>query len=757
MTGPGAYGPLLRAHRRAAGLTLEELAEASGVSVRGIGDMERGRSRGPQRRTVVALAEALRLPPAERAALLEAAKAGRLRAAGAWSAASQCELPRSVADFTGREAELDQLRALLGGPAEAGAATVALLSGPAGLGKTALAVHAAHALGRRFPDGAYFVDLRGMDPEPLPSATALSWLARALGTPEGAVPRDPQDRAGHYRALLQRRSALIVLDNAADEARVRPLLPSGGRSLTLVTSRRLLAGLEGVRRLHLGSLSPAEATGLLRAILDRTGQGPPDPSDPSDPSDSAVEEVARLCGHLPLALRIAGNRLLSRPGWTARDLADRLRQEESRLDQLVAGDLRVAAAFGLSYGQLSGPARQVFRRLALVPGADFAAPLASVLAGADPAAAEDALDELAELGLLETASGGRYRLHDLVRLFARDRLTAEDTAAERDEAADRMRDWLLDVAVEAGRLFDPDHEPPPPDRSRAMPPASPGEAIDWLQVEADNWLPALRSADAARMVEVAGAMHWFSDHWPHWGRWEEIFGLSSAAAADLGDPAEEARQLNHLAWAQCLRSDPVTGLTTADRALELATAAGDRTQQAWAHFYRAQASLLLGRFEDLDAAARVSAELFLAEGDLLGHLVALRYVADGDRFLDRPAAALDVLTRILALLDSEGIPPAAAEALRPNITVRLGSVLQSLDRLADAADCFRRAVPQLHEQGLPVGGARAEQKLAEVELRMGRTEDAAASYGRAAEAFAAAGAEPEADRARALAASLLAS
>lgn len=429
MTGPDAFGPLLRACRRTARLTLEELAEASGLSARAISDMERGRSLGPQARSVLAIAEALRLSGTERARLLAAAKAGRLGAAGAWSAAGHGELPRSVADFTGRGAELDRISALLGRPAGAGAATVVLVSGPPGVGKTGLAVHAAHGLGRQFPDGAFFVDLRGLDSQPLASSTALSRLARALGTSEAAVPPDRRDRAGHYRALLQNKRALIVLDNAVDEAQVRPLLPAGGRSLTLITSRRLLSGLEGVRRLHLGPLSPADASGLLRAILDRTG---------ADLPDLAVADVARLCGHLPLALRIAGDRLLGGPDRTAADLADRLRPEEHRLDQLVAGDQSVAAAFGLSYRQLSGPAQRAFRRLALVPGADFAAPLAAVLAGTDPADAEDALDELVELGLLETAPGSRYRFHDLVRLFARERLAAEEPVADRDAAAARM-------------------------------------------------------------------------------------------------------------------------------------------------------------------------------------------------------------------------------------------------------------------------------------------------------------------------------
>jgi transcriptional regulator with XRE-family HTH domain/tetratricopeptide (TPR) repeat protein len=747
MTGPGAFGPLLRAHRRIARLTLEELAEASGVSVRGISDMERGRSSGPQRRTVVALADALRLPAADRAELLGAAKAGRPGAAGAPAAAGRCELPRSVTDFTGRGAELDELTALLGSPTGAGASTVALVSGPAGLGKTTLAVHAAHTLGRQFPDGTFYLDLRGMDPEPLPSATALTRLACALGTPEAAVPPDPQDRAGHYRTLLQRKRALVVLDDAADEAQVRPLLPAGGRSLTLVTSRRLLAGLEGVRRLHLGSLSPAEATGLLRAIL-----GPAVAA-----SDAEVEEVARLCGHLPLALRIAGNRLLSRPGWTARDLAGLLRREEHRLDQLVAGDLRVAAAFGLSYGQLSGPARQVFRRLALVPGADFAGPLAAVLAGTGPAGAEDALDELVELGLLETAPGGRYRFHDLVRLFARERLAAEEPPADRDAAADRMRDWLLDVAETAGRRFDPGHGAPPADGTGTAPPASLGAAIAWLQAEGDNWLAALRSAAAAgrsaRVVEVADAMEWFADRWAYWGHWVEVYRLSSAAAATLGDRVAEARQLNELSWAECVQGDPGAGLATAGRALELAVAAGDRAQQAWAHYYTAQISKELGQPGVVGVAARAAAALFAAVDHRVGHLLALQYVTDSDLDLGRTAAAIDGLREILVLLDDrDGIPADFADSVRPFTTVRLGSAYARLGRLADAADCHRRAAPQLREQGFPAVEARTEEQLAGILGTMGEHEEAAAAYGRAAAAYDAIGARSDADRVRALAA-----
>lgn len=739
------FGPLLRVHRQAARLTLEELAAASGVSARAISDMERGRSRGPQRRTVVALADALRLAPDEHAAVLAAAKIGRVRATAGSPPLGLCELPRSVPDFTGREGELDGISALAEGGAAAGAATVALVSGPAGLGKTSFAVHAGHLLAGGFPDGAFFVDLRGMDAEPLPSAVALGRLARALGTPAPALPSDSEERAGLYRSLLRDKRALIVLDNAADEAQVRPLLPNGGRSLTLVTSRRLLAGLEGVQRLEFGSLSEAEAAGLLHAIL-----GPDGAAD-----DAAMAEVARLCGCLPLALRIAGNRLLSRPGWTAGDLAARLRKAERRLDQLVAGDLRVAAAFGLSYDQLPGPARLAFRRLALVPGLDFAAPLVAALCATTPDEAEDTVDELAELALLEPAPGGRHRLHDLVRLFAGERLAEEEPPADRAAAAVRMEDWLLDGAVVAGRWHDPDAVPPSVDAAVGVPMASTKEATAWLRVEGDNWLAALRSAAAAdrpaRVVEVGEAMHWISDSWADWDRWTEVFTLSSAAAAALGDQGEEARQLNYLSWARLYRRDHETALELADRALALAESAGNLSQQAWAHYYACQAYTRLGSGLMAGDRARAAERLFAAVGDTVAQVLTLVQIADGERTLGRHAASIEQLQQVLVLLDdpASGVPPHIAGGQRAHIMARIGVSYEAIGDLTEAVHWLGEALPRMEMPGIQ---ARLEEQLAKVLLMMGDRDAAVAAYGRAADLHTELGAAQEADRLRAAAA-----
>ncbi|GGL12233.1 hypothetical protein Sme01_68830 [Sphaerisporangium melleum] len=432
VSAPPGFAEVLRRHRHAARLTLEQLAEASGVSARTLSDMERGRSAGPQHRTVTALAQALALGEDDRERLIGLAREGRLR--DHWARPSGlCEPPRSVDDFTGRAAELAWADDFVHARDTPGAAGVALITGAAGLGKTTFAVRAAHVLRSSFPDGVLFADLFGMSDRPLTAGDVLTHLLRALGVTERRMPRDTPDRASLYRSLLRQRRVLVVLDDAGSEEQVRPLLPGGGGSRVLVTSRRSLAGLEGVQRLGLGPLPPVEAAELLAGILAKRGAG--------DGGD-VIGELARFCGGLPLALRIVGNRLVSRPGWRAGDFVHRLADEERRLDQLRAGDLTIATAFGTSYDQLAAPARRVFRRLALVHGRDFDAPLAAMLGGLPAGDAWDALDELVDLGLLEDAGSGRYRFHELVRLFARDRLHEEEPPADREELTQAMTSWL---------------------------------------------------------------------------------------------------------------------------------------------------------------------------------------------------------------------------------------------------------------------------------------------------------------------------
>ncbi|RSM93700.1 transcriptional regulator [Nonomuraea sp. WAC 01424] len=722
MTEEVSFSALLRAHRQAADLTIEGLSHASGVSVRAIGDMERGVSRGPQGRTGPALAEVLRLSPEDHDALLAAARAGRPRSAPA--TAGSCELPRGVGDFTGRELELGVLRELaVRHIGDDGPAVTATVWGTAGMGKTALAVHAAGSLADLFPDGRFFLDLRGMDATPLDSGSGLAQLLKALGVPDRRIPADERERAGHYRALLNERRCLIVLDNAASESQVRPLLPGGGPSMILITSRRPLAGLEGVHQVPLTQLADTEAATLLRAIVGEAR---------SVAEPDAVDELVRLCGNLPLAMRIAGNRLQSRPGWTIKQLSGRLSDEERRLDNLAAGDLYVAAAFALSYEQLTPTARLTFRRLALSAAPDFGIPLTAVLMQLDLDDAEDTLEELVDLGLLTSPYAGRYRFHDLVRLYARAQLEKEEPAEDRLGARRRMESWLLEVAVVAGRWFEPEYGAPPPDWRSLVALDSRQEASGWLHAESTAWLEALRSAvkrgEHAMVVEVAGSMDWFSSLWIRWGHWREVFELSTGAARDLGDRVKEAVHLTHLSWAlsQC-EGRMQEGEATALRALELALEVGDIRQQGLALLHaswtiRADPANLE---RELDYARR-AADLLLQAGDLEGypdartaHIGALRRAGQAGEAVEHGLALLATLRD-----PAYGGSPAITSYALGATLGHLGTSYLALQRWEEAAEAYRQALPELSVHPLPSALGLTQRRLGTALRHLGRIEEA---------------------------------
>ncbi|MFF0414791.1 ATP-binding protein [Kitasatospora sp. NPDC004745] len=732
---PQALGPLLRAHRHAATLTLEELSERSGVSARAIGDMERGHSRGPQPRTVDALATALGLPPDDAAALLAAARSGRRRQPAV--TARPCELPPAVPDFTGRATETDWLARTTTDPR---AHRVSIVSGAPGLGKTALVLHAGRALGERFADGCLFLDLRGLDTDPVPPHDALASLLRALGVRERDLPVDTAERQTLYRGLLRERDALVVLDNAAHEGQLRALLPGPGRGTVWVTSRRSLTGIEHARRLVLEPLPAESATTLLGAILAQRDDHPARDDRPAGgghPADpAALARVADLCGHLPLALRIAGNRLLSRPAWDARDLADRLDDEDLRLHRLAAGDLRIRSAFRLSYEQLGEPERRLFRRLALVPGPDFDAAAGAVLTGLRPGPVEEMLDELLELGLLGTTAGDRMLFHDLLRLYARERLDEEEGAQERLAADTALHRWLLDTAAAAGQCFQPDG--PRPGSAFATPRA----AQLWLEAESANWLAALRRAAVEgrhpEVVRTAESMHWFSDRWTYWGHWPEVFGLSRTAARALGDTAAEATHTNYLAWAQlsCL-GRPREALATAGQAADLADRAGDTVQQAWARFYAASAANRLGDLDTAVRRARHSAELFAAAGDREGHPQALMALSAAQHRQGAEADSLATADTILGLLADPATAPGAAHIVdftTANALIGKGRALLGLDRPAEAEAAFTQARRVSDRVGVPmltgiaaVGQARALDALGERDRAVAAAREARAA------------------------------
>ncbi|MFD7306720.1 NB-ARC domain-containing protein [Promicromonospora sp. NPDC059942] len=696
----GSFGPLLRSLRQSARLTIEELSHASGVSVRAIGDMERGVSRGSQRRTVQALAEALELDDGRRDELADAARAGRPRTAGELPERSGWyELPRGLSDFVGRAPELELLCERGRATSADGLAPIAVVHGAAGLGKTAFAVRVAELLRDTFPDGQLYVDLRGVDPEPMAAAEALHRLLRALGLDPRTIAEDEQERAGQLRAVMAERRCLLVLDNAADEAQVRPLLPAQGAGMVIVTSRRALGGLEGVTRIPLAPFSQDESAQLLRAISEGT-------------ADSEVEEtgrVSRLCGHLPLALRIAGTRLASRPGWTMGHLADRLSDEDRRLANLTAGDVGVEAAFALSYLALSSQAKEAFRRLALAPTVDFGAAVAAVLIEADLYDAEDQLDKLVELGLLQHEGADRYRFHDLIRLYASRRLQEEEPAPARAAAQGRMADWLVGTATAAGRLFEAgDGELPPHDDGLVRLTTS-DEARAWLQVESDAWLAGLRLAAAAgrdqQVANLGEAMRWFAAEVQYRSDdWLEMFGLTRAAAARLPDRRKALWHMNRHVWAflsvRSLQGEAAVK-EAVERAMEvyrLADDLGATTEQADAICNAAEGWRALGAADQSLRAYSEGRELAREASYHDTYYWATNGVALALAQAGRRDEAIEIYRSLLRDIDRRSTLTIAARYSRASTLVHLSGALILEERFREAIDVVEPALGETTTQ-----------------------------------------------------------
>jgi transcriptional regulator with XRE-family HTH domain len=397
---PTGFAGVLRGLRARTRLTQEQLAAAAGLSPRTVSDLERGLATTPHQDTVRLLADALRLGGWTRVEF-EAAARGRVapgRARGGGPAAATRTLPRDIASFTGRQHELAELAEAAAGTG--GVVSIHAIGGMAGVGKTAIAVHAAHRLAGQFPSGQIFLPLHAHTPgqQPVDPADALASLLLTIGVPAGQIPADLQARTGLWRDRLAGRRLLLVLDDAVSSEQIRPLLPGAAGSLVLVTSRRRLTALDDAQTISLDALPPGEAAGLLVRLAVRPGLSPADPG---------VGEIIRLCGYLPLAIGMAARQLYHHPAWTLAGLTAELAAAVDRLELLATENLSVAAAFDLSYDDLAAEQQRLFRRLALHPGTDIDRYAAAALDGTDPAGARRSLEALYEQYLLtEPAQAG---------------------------------------------------------------------------------------------------------------------------------------------------------------------------------------------------------------------------------------------------------------------------------------------------------------------------------------------------------------
>jgi tetratricopeptide (TPR) repeat protein/transcriptional regulator with XRE-family HTH domain len=557
MAGDGtAFGRMLASFRRGRGASQDELARRSGMSVRAIRDLERGQVEHPRRATVALLADALRLNDTDREAF-ENAAAGLAGRAGAHAGGPRIlggavprQLPPDIADFTGRELALEWLHARMR-PRERGSTAVVITAvvGKAGVGKTTLAVHAAHQMRTLFPDGQLYVNLRGAEAQALDPFDVLGRFLRALGVEGNSIPDDADERVDLYRSLMADRQAIVLLDNAADEAQVRPLLPAGAGNALIVTSRNRLTGLPGTELIDLDVFPPEQAVELLGKIAgaDRIAREP-----------AAAQLIAALCGYLPLALRIAGARLAAKPHWRLQRLAHRLAEHQRRLDELTAGDLEVRASVGMSYYGLGQTERRAFRLLGLLEVPDFASWMLAALLDISAPDAEEVADRLADAQLLDTigedATGQlRYRFHDLVRLYARERLAADETLATRRAALQRTLQTYFDraqAAVRRLRLRPPEL---PGATAPTFPPDPQGDlaaSYQWLATEHTGLAVSLDQAWREGLGELGQALTRlladFFEVYACWDEWERTHEVALRAARRAGDRHAEASLLGGL-------------------------------------------------------------------------------------------------------------------------------------------------------------------------------------------------------------------
>jgi DNA-binding SARP family transcriptional activator/tetratricopeptide (TPR) repeat protein len=441
------------------------------------------------------------------------------------------QLPHDVRGFTGRAAEL----ARLDEPADA-ALDIRVLTGTAGVGKTALAVRWAHRVRDRFPDGQLYLDLRGFDPdhEPLTPAVAAAQLLRALGTDPRAIPPDPDGRTALWRSLLADRRVLVLLDNARDSAQVTPLLPPSGT--VLVTSRQRLGDLiarTGARPVPLAVLPADDSRQLLETVL-----GPPAVA--AEPA--AAAELARLCGHLPLALRLAAANLGAGEASGIAELARELADGDPLAGLSVDGaeESAVTTAFSVSYRALPAEHRLLFRRLALVPGQTFTAPAAAALADVAEGRAGQQLKALAAAHLVERHLPGRYRFHDLLRSYATGRVAADDSPGDAEAAQRRLLDHYLTTADAAGRRLIPHFlRLPRPEPSPVF--EGTEDALAWLDTEWPNLAAAVEHPTAREYAwHLADALRAFFHHRGHHTEWIDTATTALAAAETAGDRQAQA-------------------------------------------------------------------------------------------------------------------------------------------------------------------------------------------------------------------------
>jgi DNA-binding SARP family transcriptional activator len=648
------------------------------------------------------------------------------------------QLPPDIPDFTGRDAEANRLRAALSAPAglTTGLPRICVLSGRAGSGKTTLAVHVAHKVAASFPDGQIYVDLAGMQPDPVPPATALNGFLRALGVAENAIPADVGERSALFRSRVAERRLLFVLDNAAGEAQIRPLFPGASTCAVLVTARQRLVALGGAEHVDLGVFTERESVAMLRHVLG-------DHRIDRDPAGAA--SIADQCGHLPLALRIAAARLGAHPHWSLRRFGSALADRTRVLDELAAGDLEVRASIGLSYAALSADECRAIARLACLDVPHVASWVLAALVEISLRDADTLIERLVEAQLVQVASINaaepfRYTLHDLVRAFGRERAAVEDAGATEKALARAFGCWLALAEVADSRL-------PSPTLGRGAGPAARWQPVDeadrdqldrlvaspirWFEEERNAIVSIVAQASAMGMPSVAwqtaSTLTGFFELHGHLDDWRSTHLAALEAVRPAGDVAGQARMLRGLGRLELERDELPSALTHLNEALRLFETADDIEGRGHTLLSLGYAERLAGDLDQAVVHSRAAADRLAAVGERRGAGYAWQQLGVTYRELGDFDAARSAFRLALDLATQTGDRRFLA------YTHRSLGLLHQATRDPAARDEFADALAMFKDLGDEYGQALALQDLGDTDPDQARgraTIEQALAYGR---------------------------
>ncbi|MDO0914068.1 BTAD domain-containing putative transcriptional regulator [Streptomyces sp. DT2A-34] len=631
------------------------------------------------------------------------------------------QLPATVPDFTGRAAFVSELSDVLAS-AEGRVMAVSAVAGIGGVGKTTLAVHVAHQARGAFPDGQLYVDLQGAGARAAEPETVLGSFLRALGTADSAIPDSLEERAALYRSVLDGRRVLVLLDNARDAAQVRPLLPGMEGCAALVTSRVRMVDLAGAHLVDLDVMSPDEALQLFTKIVGEERV--------ASEREAALDVVA-ACGFLPLAIRIAASRLAARRTWTVSVLAAKLADERRRLDELQAGDLAVKATFELGYGALDAAQARAFRLLGLADGPDISLAAAAAVLDLPPEETEDLLESLVDTSLLESAAPGRYRYHDLVRLYARACAERDEwPPSEQDAALSRLLDFYLATAAGVYAIERPgdrlvDHLAATTYPARTF--HSRTDARDWLYTEANCLLSFARQcADRPQALRRAIDLLWaavdISESGANSKEYEATARTLMEAARQIGVEQVEARALMTLSHAHLDSGRFDLADQEAEQLISLAHRADDLLPVCWAHNALGVIALYQGRNADGEEHLSHAIRHFRTLVDRPGEASALCNLSRIHLATGRTQSAVSLAQEGMEIYDAMGNSMRGANgryALGMALT-QSGQLGPAADRLLEALEVFRDSRQRLWE-GMTLF------RLAEVDIAARRYAQAAAN------------------------------